>query len=77
MPLVYLSGERKITIGPVCNRIEYKSVQFLFSFPLTGRSKGSEGVDFVGCFLGGIRGVEIGNAFLKKLGSDLVVQNSR
>ncbi len=26
--LVYRSEERKITIGPVCIRIEYKSVQF-------------------------------------------------
>ena len=32
---------------------------------------------FFECFLGGIRGVEFGNVFLKKVGSDLVVQSSR
>ena len=37
--LVYRSEERKLTIGPVCIRIEYKSVQFEFSFPPTGKSK--------------------------------------
>ena len=38
-------------------------------------SKGPLG--FFECFLGGTGGVEIGNVFLKKLGSDLVVQSSR
>ena len=44
--LVYQSEERKITIGPACIRITYKSVQFEFSFPPTGKSKCPEGVNF-------------------------------
>ena len=35
------------------------------------------GDGFLGVVLGGTGGVKIGNVFLKKLGSDLVVQSSR
>ena len=74
--LVYRSEERKITIGPVCIRIEYKSVQFEFSFPPTGKSKWSEGVDF-GDGTGGDNSDQIWKVFLKKLGSGLGLRSSR
>ena len=73
---MYRSEERKITIGPVCIRFTYKSVQFGFSFPPTGKSKCPEGVDF-GDGTGGVKSDKIRKVFLKKLGSDLGLRSSR
>ena len=73
----YLPEKRKIPSMPVCGRIYYKKDQLGFSFFAAGKHPIPSRGEIFGVVLGGTGGVKIGTVFLKKLGSDLVVQSSR
>ena len=66
----YLPDKRKIPIIPLAKE---SGPIGSFLYP-AGTSEAPQGVVVLGWYWSGTGGVEIGNAFLKKLGSGVVVQ---